>query len=120
MDVVQPGTPSLQTVPYRSKNFTSSLFDTFGSEVNPISSEIPSETKEGGSKKNPKENQKVKANIHKEISLFFWPKGDFSCLSKGTVIQDALHLKCAICGNWHLIRGLKHRQKKMVCVKEIP
>lgn len=23
-------------------------------------------------------------------------QGDFSCLSKGTVIQDALHLKCSI------------------------
>lgn len=58
-------------------------------------------------KKNPKKNQK---GIH-----LLAPHGDFPCLSKGTVIQDALHLKCAICGNWHLIRGLKHRQKKMVC-----
>jgi len=83
------------------------LFDTFGSEVNPISSEIPSETKEGGAKKNPKKEPE-------KAFTFLAPHGDFPCLSKGTVIQDALHLKCAICGNWHLIRGLKHRQKKMV------
>jgi len=93
--VVQPGTPSLQTVPDRSKNFTSSLFDTFGSEVNPISSEIPSETEREDLRKiqpkKEKEKKKVQAHFSCVFNLPFFVEvvDDFSCLSKGTVIQDA-------------------------------
>jgi len=72
------------------------LFDTFGSEVNPISSEIPSETEREDLRKiqpkKEKEKKKVQAHFSCVFNLPFFVEvvDDFSCLSKGTVIQDAI------------------------------